>query len=332
MISNLKFRFFIFVSVLISNLLFSQKLSLLHQEGNSNLRGLSVVDNNTIWVSGSKGTIGKTQDGGKNWKWIYPDGYADKEFRDIHAFDSLTAIVMTIASPGILLKTIDGGKNWNKVYENTHPNIFLDAIDFRGKNGVCVGDPIDGRIFLIETSNEGNSWQLVKEGLRPRTDSGEAFFAASGGNIKWFDSKNYAFVSGGMKSNFYCKQEKINLPLLQGSSSAGANGFDLYKKTILVCGGDFSKDTLSDGSLAISKDGGKTFSDKIRLGGYRSSISFASKKHILACGTSGVDISIDGGKSFTQISKESFNTCTSLDSRTWILIGKKGRIASLKME
>src|SRR5689334_15802742 len=35
----------------------------------TSIRGLSVVNNNIVWVSGSNGTVGKSTNGGKDWKW-----------------------------------------------------------------------------------------------------------------------------------------------------------------------------------------------------------------------------------------------------------------------
>src|SRR5205085_9871073 len=36
----------------------------------TSLRGLSVVNDNIIWVSGSGGTVGKSLNAGKNWNWM----------------------------------------------------------------------------------------------------------------------------------------------------------------------------------------------------------------------------------------------------------------------
>ena len=41
----------------------------------TSLRGLSVVNDNIIWVSGSNGTVGRSTNAGKNWKWISKEGF-----------------------------------------------------------------------------------------------------------------------------------------------------------------------------------------------------------------------------------------------------------------
>ena len=35
----------------------------------SSFRGLQVVSDQVVWVSGSKGTVGRSTDGGAHWRW-----------------------------------------------------------------------------------------------------------------------------------------------------------------------------------------------------------------------------------------------------------------------
>src|SRR3954451_5746516 len=74
---------------------------------NTSLRGISIPSNKVIWVSGSNGTIGKSVNMGKTWRWIIVPGFEKRDFRDIEAFDSSTAITMAIDNPAIILKTTD---------------------------------------------------------------------------------------------------------------------------------------------------------------------------------------------------------------------------------
>ena len=59
------------------------EVELLVSGTNASLRGLSVVNDNVVWVSGSNGTVGKTTNGGKNWKWFTVKGFEKKEYRSI---------------------------------------------------------------------------------------------------------------------------------------------------------------------------------------------------------------------------------------------------------
>ena len=124
----------------------------------ASLRGLSVVNQNVIWASGTGGTFLKTVDGGKTWTvGKVPD--ADKlDFRDVEAFDANTAYLLSIGNgeTSRIYKTIDGGKNWEKQFQATDKDIFLDAIAFWDKDhGIAMGDPVKGYYYLLRTTNGG---------------------------------------------------------------------------------------------------------------------------------------------------------------------------------
>src|SRR5690242_8132677 len=104
----------------------SADIEMLTSGTKTSIRGLSVVNDNVVWVSGSNGTVGRTSNGGKTWKWIIVKGFEKTEFRDIEAFDASTAIIMGIADPAYILKTTDGGESWKVVYENKSKGMFLD--------------------------------------------------------------------------------------------------------------------------------------------------------------------------------------------------------------
>src|SRR4026209_842045 len=122
----------------------------------TSIRGLSVVDDNVVWVSGSNGTVGKTTNGGKNWKWMKVKGFEKSAFRDIEALDAVTAVIMSVAEPAYILKTIDGGENWKVVYENKTKGMFLDAMEFGNEQAaIVIGDPINGRFFISRSFDGG---------------------------------------------------------------------------------------------------------------------------------------------------------------------------------
>ena len=68
-------------------------------------RGLSVVNDNLAWMSGTKGHILRTVDGGQHWDTFIPQGYAKKDFRDIHAWDEKHAVAMSAGDSSVLLET-----------------------------------------------------------------------------------------------------------------------------------------------------------------------------------------------------------------------------------
>jgi photosystem II stability/assembly factor-like uncharacterized protein len=168
----MNFSTILFVFILFLQQLSAQEIKILHQSGNASIRGLSVVSNKVVWASGSNGTIFRTTNGGLSFQVIRPNGYEKRDFRDVEAFDSLTAIVMAIDTPAVILKTMDGGQSWKKVFEDNRPGMFLDAMDFNGSSGVVVGDPIDGKMFRAYTFDQGESWTIDEDA--PQLNAGEA--------------------------------------------------------------------------------------------------------------------------------------------------------------
>src|SRR5689334_14296069 len=61
-------------------------------------RGLSAVSGQVAWVSGSKGTVLRTVNGGRSWESVGPPGTEALEFRDIEAFDARNAVVLSIGN------------------------------------------------------------------------------------------------------------------------------------------------------------------------------------------------------------------------------------------
>jgi photosystem II stability/assembly factor-like uncharacterized protein len=303
----------------------------------TSIRGLSVVNDNIVWVSGSNGMVGKSSNGGKNWKWMTVKGFEKTEFRDIEAFDAQTAIIMGITEPAYILKTMDGGETWKVVFENKTKGMFLDAMDFiNNREGIVVGDPIDNKIFLAETDDGGDTWKEWS-GKQLVADSGEAFFAASGSNIRLYKDK-FFLVSGGTRSRLFTETGNTILPVIQGKETSGANSIDIYdnggpkaSNQLIVVGGDFRADSSSEKNCFISADGGKTWkAPNIPPHGYRSCVEYLSKDDLLTCGINGVDYSANRGKTWQWISKEGFNVCRIAKLGTSIfLAGNNGKIGKI---
>lgn len=310
--------------------LFAQKMETITTHDNVSFRGLCITEN-CIWVSGGNGTIGRSLDGGKTWQWQVVTDYEHIDFRDIEAFDANTAIIMGVASPAYILKTIDGGKNWTKVFEHKHPDIFLDAMAFKNKKeGIVIGDPIDGKIFVAATEDGGNSWHETRKLNLPKPLVGEAFFAASGSNII-SDKKDYALVSGGKVSRIFYRKNNDSLPTTKGGTMTGANSIAIQSNTILVASGNYEQPNNQDSCFIYSLDAGKSWKlPDLSPGGYRSCVCFTEHNTAVTCGTSGVDISYDNGKTWKNISKQSFNTCAFDKVNNFVyLVGNNGRLGKL---
>src|SRR5438445_11450690 len=149
----------------------------------ASLRGLSVVNENVVWASGTGGTVIRTIDGGKTWNVMTVPGAEKLDFRDIEAFDANTAYILSIGNgeSSRIYKTIDGGKTWKLQFKNTNEKAFFDAIAcWEAKNCIAMSDPVDGHYLLISTPDGGSSWKPLVSNQIPAAKDGEAAFAASG--------------------------------------------------------------------------------------------------------------------------------------------------------
>ncbi len=316
----------------------AQKIQDLPGREGVSFRGLSVVNDRLLWVSGNKGTVGRSTDGGKSFQWMTVKGHEKRDFRDIEAFDAVTAVILAVDSPGLILRTFDGGESWQEVYRDNRSGIFLDALHFRNKDeGMAVGDPIDGKILLLRTSDGGRSWQPYPN-TYPAPIEGEAFFAASGGNIVTLKKAETLFVSGGKQSRVFYAGQAFELPLKQGETSTGANAIALKHpnrkrggRHWVVVGGDFAKDKERTGNFCFTRDGGASWQQAATPPlGYRSGISYVRGNQLIACGTSGVDWSRDGGRNWTLISSVGYHVVQKAkDGRAVYLAGGNGRIGKL---
>jgi photosystem II stability/assembly factor-like uncharacterized protein len=329
----------LFLSCLLSLHIPAQKIDILFPGNKVSLRGLSVVTDKIIWVSGSNGTVGKSVDAGKSWEWYKIKGFEKNDFRDIEGFSAKTAIIMAISEPAFILKTTDGGKNWKLVFSDSSKGVFLDAMEFwNEESGIALGDPINGKFYIIRSFDGGNNWQKIPDDKLPTADTGEACFASSGTNIRRLDRQEACFVSGGVRSRLYIRNKKIDLPIIQGAETTGANSIAVrdYKKLknsryFMIVGGDFKNDSSREKNACYTRDGGlRWYFPETPPHGYRSCVEYINKKNLITCGTSGVDISKDGGNNWSLISGESFHVCRKAKKgKAVFLAGANGKIAKL---
>lgn len=305
----LKLNLILFICIL-SACASSQSVKLLNSGSRASLRGLSVVTDNIIWVSGSAGSVGRSLDAGLNWTWMTVPGFEKTDFRDIEAFDKNTAIIMGIAEPAYILKTTDAGLNWKIVFSDTTKGMFLDAMEFwNEQSGIVIGDPIGDQIFIARTFDAGETWRSIPVKNSPLADKGEAFFASSGTNVRKLNKQEAVFVSGGLRAHLFIRDKKIELPLIQGKETTGANSLAVKNKTsMIVVGGDFNAKDDTTKNCVITLDAGESFTEPI-VGphGYRSCVEYLGKQNWISCGLNGVDYSTDEGLHWNWISKDSFH-------------------------
>ena len=306
-------------------------------QSDADFRGLSVVSSKVAWVSGTKGTFGRTTDGGKTWS-VGTVPKADKlDFRDVEAFGADTAYLLS-AGPGEesrIYKTTNGGKTWDLQFQNAEPKAFFNAIAFwDDRHGIAFSDPVDGRFLLVVTDDGGETWTPLPEKSRPAALPKEGAFAASGTCLVTRGTQDVWFCTGGAKtarvfrSGDRGKSWSVSeTPLLAGIESAGAFSIALRDRDHgVIVGGDYRKPDDAVATGATTTDGGKTWTPIEKPLPFRSAVARAKDRWV-AVGTSGSDISADDGLTWKPLDREKYNSVAFTPEGDGWAVGPKGRIA-----
>ncbi len=305
------------------------------------IRAIETIDENTCYFAGSNGMYGFTKDGGNSWTIdsLSHPSHASLQFRSI-AKTEKAWMILGIASPALLYRSEDEGQNWEIVYQENDTLAFYDSMAFwNDMEGIAMGDPTDGCLSVIKTKDGGMTWNKIDcEGL-PASAKGEAAFAASNSNIALAGSHVW-MVSGGVKSRVYHSADRgatwevFDTPIIQGQQMTGIFSCDfLNEKEGYIFGGNWEKPKDYSANKAFTQDGGRTWtlvSDSLSPG-YRSCVQYLDNSGtILAVGFPGISISTDFGRSWENVSEESFYTARATENVLW-LAGKE-RIGRLVLK
>ncbi len=332
-------------------------ITVVPQDSNSSasLRGLSVVSDRVVWTSGENGTVLRTLDSGETWNDVSVPKSNGLDFRSLHAFDANHALVISAGSPAITFLTKDGGKTWSDTYQNDHADVFVDAIAFwDGNQGLAFGDPMDGRLLLVETKDGGQIW-ADRQG--PKTEPGEAAFAASCSCLATQGKSNvWIGLGGGLeetksRARVLRSQDRgatwsaATTPMV-ASASGGIFSLTFWSaQQGIAVGGDFEAPDDSTSTICLTNDGGITWS--VPTGtlprGYRSAVAEWNElakelakesgnvrldnRRLVCVGTNGSDLSVDSGQSWRRLNDQPYHTVAfSKSGRYGWSTGSDGRI------
>jgi photosystem II stability/assembly factor-like uncharacterized protein len=307
-------------------------------------RGLSAVSRKVAWVSGSLGTVLRTTDGGQSWRNVSPPDVATLQFRDITAFDARNAVILSIGEgeDSRVYRTSDGGAHWTETFRNTDPSAFYDCLAFFDRrHGIALSDPVGGKFRILSTSDGGDSWAVLPNDGMPQALDGEFAFAASGQCVSTSGARDAWVATGGgaqarvLHSGDRGRTWTASVTPMGSGPSAGvfATAFRNGRDGVAV-GGDFNTPTTAAHALAITRDGGRTWTEPSTApAGYRSGVTnFPWLPGVsIAVGPSGSDLTLDGGRHWRQFDAGSFDTvdCAG-DGGCWAS-GEQGRAASLTL-
>jgi len=266
------------------------------------IRGISVVNEQIVWMSGAEGTVLKTIDGGNNWQLLpAPDG-EKLDFRSLYAFSKDEAIIASAGFPARIYRTENSGGVWKPVYEKLDSAAFINSIYFKNKKeGIAFGDVIDDRHLILLTKDGGKSWNLQDSSFLPTPLKIEHGFAASGSCITMNMKGEYVIGLGGEQSRVFIgsageKWHPYQTKMQSGKPTSGIYALASGGGQLMAVGGDY---TLIDSAHypTFSEDGGKTWKHtEGKVHGYRSTVDFVDKQNVWVCGgTNGLDYSMDRG-------------------------------------
>ena len=326
------------------SLTFGQSISLvtLDSRVESTFRGLSVVNQKVVWVSGTGGTVLRTIDGGKNWENISVPNMEKIDFRDVEGFNKNIAIVMGIASPARFYKTTNGGQNWKLVHFDDREGVFFDGMSFWNKNdGIAFSDPVDGQHLLIRTTDGSDTWHEIPKVGFPHKLNPEFGFAASGTGISVQGRKTVWLGMGGVKSRVFKSEDGgmnwsvAETPVVHGGQSTGIYSVAFKNKKVgISVGGDYTNQSIKN-TMAYTNDGGATWHlPEKQTHQYRECVAHYRGKIFFAVGPSGFDMTTDNGKNWHPHYWEVNNlTAVAFAKRSNVgfAVGKGGQIYKIKV-
>lgn len=311
---------------------------------NAEFRGLSVVSPSIVWASGTRGRVARTTNGGTTWSI---DTVAGADSLDLRAIRGASARRAWASSAGpaeqrqAKIFATTNGRDWRMQYTTSDSGVFLDALAFwDDRHGIAMSDPVGGRLFLLATNDGGATWTRIPTEKSPPVLPGEAAFAASGTCIAVQGSSNvWIATGGGARARVFRSSDRgrtwhvADTPLHAGNASSGIFSVAFVDATHgVVVGGDYQKPKTPLDNVAVTSDGGRTWT--LAKGplpqGYMSAVAYVPGTHgrsLVAVGLAGTARSSDAGQSWVMIDTVPYNGVAFASPDAGWAVGPRGRIA-----
>lgn len=288
-------------------------------------RGL-LVEGDRVFTGNSDGTLYYFQLAKKTVQMLF----RLENFTEMRDLERSGDFIMGIQSgeTGKLVRISNGGDT-KIIQPEMWKGIFLDGMDFFGKRGFMMGDPVDGKFSLFHTNDGGLNWERCEGEVEAIKD--EAGFAASGTNVQVLNDSTYIFVSGGQQSRYIKSTDNgktwtsVVLPYYPGEGSGAFSIHFANDQNGMIVGGDYTNPDLKLNNSFYTLDGGDSWFNPVTPPrGYRSCV-FEKNGVFYACGQNGIDFSIDGGINWTGFADGNFFSLGANDT-SLIATTTEGRI------
>ena len=301
-----------------------------------------MVDDNTVWISGTNSSYARTTDGGTTWDVSQVDPADSLQFRDVHAFSDQHALLLSIGNgeQSRIYRTTNGGQDWDRVFTNQEADGFFDCMDFWDDNtGLAFSDSFEGSFYIIKTIDGGTTWTRVSPSVLPPALEGEGSFAASG-TCLITEGENMAYIgtgAGGRAAVIKTSDRGetwslVETPVTHGTPSSGlASVSFLDGDNGVIAGGEISKPDSIASPIAITTDAGTTWTltSPPSFTGAIYGVSYVPNQPtptLVAAGPKGVAYSIDNGANWTSISEENYWSVSFSETGTGWITGTEGKV------
>ena len=304
--------------------------------------GISVVDDNTVWISGTNSSYARTTDGGESWTVSQVDPADSLQFRDVHAFSDQHALLLSIGNgnQSRIYRTTNGGQDWERVFTNEEPDGFFDCMDFWDANtGLAFSDSFEGSFYIIKTTDGGATWTRIPPSVLPPALEGEGSFAASGTClITEGDNTAYIGTGAGGRAGVMKTSDRgetwslVETPVTHGTPSSGlASVSFLNESQGVVAGGEIAKPDSVATPIAITSDGGATWTAATppSFTGAIYGVSYVPNQPtptLVAAGPKGVSYSVDNGTTWMYISDQNYWSVAFSESGIGWVTGTEGKV------
>ncbi len=304
----------------------------------ASFRGIHALSAQVAWVSGTSGTYAITTDGGATWHAAQVPGAEKLDFRAVWAFDENNAYLLSIGTGELsrIYQTSDGGGHWKLLFTNPDAKGFFDGIAFWDRrHGIVAGDPVDGRTTIFTTS-DGETWRRESS---PEAIGSEGAFAASNSSLAisgtqevWLGTTAARVLHSADNGHSWTA---FTTPVRHDGSGAGIFSVAFSDRLHgIAVGGDYTKAAEGRDNIALTSDGGKTWTAPSGTppAGFRSAVAYLPDTKIwVVTGTSGSDISSDGGATWKQFDSTGYNALAFISSSAGWAVGPRGRIAAFRL-
>jgi photosystem II stability/assembly factor-like uncharacterized protein len=307
------------------------------------LQAVSAVDERVVWVSGIGGTYALTTDGGTTWRAAVVPGADSLEFRDVEGVSERVAYLLA-AGPGHrsrIYRTDDGGRSWSLQFTNRDTSAFYDCFAFwNERSGFTMSDAVNGRFPVVRTT-DGGTWSDIGHRL-PRAQTGEGAFAASGTCTAAVDDRHGWIATGAAARARVLRTadrgdnwSEAPAPIAQGSQTSGAATI-AFRDTLhgILAGGDIAAPDSSADNVAVTRDGGRSWSltSRTPFPGAVYGLAYmpaGDGRTVVATGPSGAAWSTDEGGSWRPLQGLRDYWAVGFAGDAGWLVGTEGRILKL---